>query len=280
MRRLGSLLVALVLVAGCGSAANPSPSAPSTGFGLRAWVSQALPPIDSFATAGPSLAIVDGLLIVPGPVPAIYPGPLLPNLQGRPISDAGLAAIQAAAAAAGLLDGPTDLTGGTMPGGRTAHLLFVIDGLEREVLGDPGKQIVCITTPCEAAPGTPEAFAGFWARLTDVAAWLGGEMGPERPWDPERVAVLLTEPRLDATIPPSFMPWPLDEPMDKFGTVFATPEGVPPVRCGVIEGSELAAALAAFRSANQLTRWTDDAGNEYGAVVRPLFPGEPDPCGP
>jgi hypothetical protein len=280
MRRFVLLALVAGLAAGCGSSAGTSPTGPAGGFAVRAWVTQAIPPVDAFPSAGPSLAINDGLLIVPGPVPAIYPGPLLPNLQQRPISDAGLATIHAAAAAAGLLDGPTDLTGGTLPGGQTAHLLFVIDGVEREVLGNPGKQIVCITTPCEAAPGSPEAFAGFWSRLTDVAGWLGAELGQETPWEPGRVAVLLTEPRLDATIPPSFIPWPLDEPMDKFGTVFATPEGTPPVRCGVIEGDELAAALAAFRSANQLTRWTDAAGNEYGAVVRPLFPGEPDPCGP
>jgi hypothetical protein len=280
MLRLATLVLTLGLVIGCASpGASATPSGPTAGFALRAWITQALPPIDSFPNAGPSIVVDRAVLITQGPVPAIYPGPLMPNLIARPISEAGIAAIVAAARAAGLLDGPTDLTGGSMPGSQTGHLLFVIDGVEREVLGDPNRQIVCITTPCEAAPGTPEAFGGFWGRLSDPTGWLGSELGPESRYEPERLAVLLTEPRLDATIQPSIAAWPIDGELLKFGSVFAAPQGTPPVRCGVIEGDEVAAALAAFRAANQLTRWTDGTGAERGAVVRPVFPGEADPCG-
>jgi hypothetical protein len=274
-----ALVLGLGLVAGCAEpGGSPSPSGPA-GFALRAWITQALPPIDSFPNAAPSLVVDRGLVITAGPVPAIYPGPLMPNHIARPISEAGQHAIVAAARAAGLLDGPADLTGGSMPGAQTGHLLFVIDGVEREVLGDPNRQIVCIRAPCDPSPGTPEAFGAFWARLSDPTGWLGAELGPETRYDPERLAVLLTEPTLDAALPPSFATWPIDGELLKFGTVFAVPQGTPPVRCGVIEGDEVAAALAAFRAANQLTRWTDGTGAERGAVVRSLFPGEPDPCG-
>ena len=274
MRRVATLVSILLLVAGCAAAATPSPSA-ATGFALRAWTSQALPPIGAFANAGPIFAIDDGRLILHGPVPAIYPGPLLPNLQQRPISQAGIAAIVDAARRAGLLDGPTDLTGGLPPGGQTGHLLFVIDGVEREVLGDPTRQIVCITTPCDGAPGTPEAFGQFWARIQDLQSWLGSELGPEAPLVIDRLAVLLTEPVNDAILPPSFAPWPLEGEMRKFGVEWP---GAPPARCGVVEGEDLAAVLAAFRQANANTRWTDDTDAQFGVVARPLFPGEPDPC--
>ena len=30
--------------------------------------------------------------------------------------------------------------------------------------------------------------------------------------------------------------------MSKFGVVFSTPQGLPPVRCGVVKGDDLAAA--------------------------------------
>jgi hypothetical protein len=276
MRRIATLILALLLVGGCaGAGASPSPSAPATGFALRAWISQALPPVGAFRTAGPDLAIDQGRLILHGPEMAIYPGRLLPNLQQRSLGQAGIDALVDAARAAGLLDGPTDLTGGLKPGAQTGHLLFVIDGVEREVIGDPTRQIVCVTAPCDAAPGTPEAFGQFWAKVHDIGSWLGSELGPEAPYIADRFAVLLVEPVVDGSLPPSTALWPLDTPMSEFGVAWA---GSPPARCGVIEGDALKAALAAFGDANELTRWTDDTDAVFGAVVRPLFPGEPDPC--
>ncbi len=280
MRDLAVLLLTVGIVVGCsrsGSAAS-SPGSPA-GFALRAWTSQAVEPVAGFRAGGTSIAIDDGRLISHGPMMAIYPGPLLPNLQQRPISDAGIEALIAAARAAGMLDGPTDMTGGLAPGGISAHVLFVIDGIEREVVGDPSRQIVCITTPCEAAPGTPESFAGYWARISDPAGWLAGELGAETPFEPERLAILLTAPVEDAALQQGIAAWPLETPMLEFGVDLAGAAGDPPARCGVVEGADLAAALAAFRTANELTRWTDGTGDQLGIVARPLFPGEPDPCG-
>ncbi len=277
MRRRTTLALVLLLAAGCaGATAPPSPSAPTTGFALRAWISQALPPVGAFRTAGPDLAIDQGRLILHGPEMAIYPGRLLPNLQQRPLSQAGIDALVAAARAAGLLDGATDLTGGLKPGAQTGHLLFVIDGVERDVFGDPTRQIVCVTTPCDPAPGTPEAFGQLWAKIHDIQSWLGSELGPEAPYIADRFAVLLIEPVIDGSLPPSSALWPLDIPMSQFGVAWA---GSPPARCGLIEGDALKAALAAFGAANELTRWTDDTDAVFGVVARPLFPGEPDPCG-
>ncbi len=276
MRRLASLVFVLLLVGGCaGAAASPSPSAPVIGFGLRAWITQALPPIGFFPSAGPSVAIDQGRLIAGGPVPAIYPGPLLPNLQQRPISQAGIDAIVDAARAAGLLDGPTDLAGESMPGSQTGHLLFTINGVEREVFGDPAHQIVCVRAPCIAPPGTPEAFGQFWAQVHDIPSWLGAELGPETPFDIDRLAILLIEPVPDPAVQPSIAPWPLEVQMATFGVEWP---GSPPARCGVIEGADLAAALTAFGKANALTRWTDRGDKQFSVVARPLFPGEPDPC--
>ena len=278
MPRVSTLFLALLLLAGCASS-GASPSTPS-GFSLRAWVTQAIEPVAGFGMGGSSLAISGGRVIVPGPIPSMFPGPILPNLQQRTISQNGIDAIVAAARAAGLLDGPTDLSGAPLPGAPTGHLLFVIDGVEREVVGRTDSQIVCITTPCEAPPATPEAFGGFWSLLSNLDAWLPGELGSQTPYDPERLAILLTEPKLDATLPPASAGWPLDGPMSKFGVVFSSPEGIPPVRCGVVEGEDLAAALLAFRNGNELTRWTDETGDERGLLVRALVPGEPDPCLP
>ncbi len=177
-----------------------------------------------------------------------------------------------AARAAGLLDGPTDLAGESLPGSQTAHLLFTINGVEREVFGDPTRQIVCITAPCVAPPGTPEAFGQFWAQVHDIQSLIGAELGPETPYATDRLAVLLVEPVPEPSVPPAVAPWPLDGPMAEFGVEWNG------ARCDVIDGADLATALVVFETANQLTRWTDEGDAQYSVVARPLFPGEPDPC--
>jgi hypothetical protein len=278
MRRVSTVFLALLLIAGCASP-GASPSSPA-GFSLRAWVSQAIEPVAGFAMGGSWLAISDGRLIVSGPTAAIFPSPILPNFQQRSIGPNGIGAIVAAADAAGLLGDRTDFTGGSMPGAQTGHLRFVVDGIEREVVGNVNSQIVCITTPCAAAPGTPEAFGGFWSLLSNLESWVPGELGTQTPYDPERLAILLTQPTIDPTLPGASAAWPLGGPMSKFGVVFSSPQGLPPVRCGVVEGEDLAAALVAFRNGNGLTRWTDTEGDERGVVVRALVPGDPDPCLP
>lgn len=273
MHRSRSLLAAIVLVAACnpfGSTSSPSPTQ-AGGFALRAWTTDE--PTVGRPPPGPVLAIHDGMLFMPGPQMEIFPSPILPNIQQRTISEAGIRAVIAAVQLAGLLDGPTDLTGGKR-GGVVAHLSFTIDGIAREVTGDAGRQIACVTTACEAPPGTPEAFAGLWARLMDLPTWIGPKLGPEAPYDFTELQIVLGGPPIDAALPVSRADWPLETPMHEFGVAL----GSPLPRCGAVEGVEMDALLAAFRGANANTRWTDGSGAELGIEARPLFPDEPDPC--
>ena len=93
MSRL-AIALSLFLLGGCaGATPSASPSQSPAGFGLTAWISQALPPIGAFQSGGAVFAIDQGKLIVHGPQIEIFPGPLLPNLVGRPISQAGIDAI-------------------------------------------------------------------------------------------------------------------------------------------------------------------------------------------
>lgn len=291
MRRLPALSAAtLVLVlAACSGAAAPSASPAPTGAPtaspvpsgvvqgtvFRAWTTQALPPAATFSW-GSTAVIADGQLIVSGPIPMIFPGPLMPNLIQRSITPAGIDRIFEAAHAAGLLAGPTDLTGGTAPGGMTAHLLFLLDGQEREVIGDPNKVMMCIAAPCVPPAGSPEAFGQFWSQVNDVAAIADGELGPEQHYQPTRLAVLVTDPpKDDPQLKPGLAEWPLSTPLREFGTAF----GGDTDRCGVVEGADLALLLPAAQEANALTRWTDGTTGGRVLVVRPLVPGEPSPCG-
>ena len=277
MRRLATLILVLLLarrVRRRGASPSPSPS-PTTGFALRRGPARRSRRSARSAPAGPDLAIDQGRLILHGPEMAIYPGPLLPNLQQRPLSQAGIDALVAAARAAGLLDGPTDLTGGLKPGAQTGHLLFVIDGVEREVIGDPTRQIVCVTAPCDGAPGTPEAFGQFWAKVHDIGSWLGSELGPEAPYIADRFAVLLIEPVVDAIASAVDRTVAPRHPMSQFGVALG---GFAAGSLWRHRGRRSQGRAAAFGAANELTHWTDGTDAIFGVVVRPLFPGEPDPC--
>jgi hypothetical protein len=281
MKRLTILAAMAVLAAACSSSTpSVSPSVPvsSDGFSLRAWLHQAIPPAAAFQHLNPPALIEDGVVLVQAPQDAMFPPGLVTILQRHTISEAGIQKIVAAAEAAGLLSGTLDFAPDRPPGSTTAELVLVIDGVEHRLTGDPDRRIVCVTTPCEAAPGTAEAFGGFWSELEDLNALVGEDLGPAEAYRPDRLALLVTEPRLDATIEPEYADWPVDGvPMAEFGVELP---GAPPSRCGIVEGDELPAVVAALQAGNVYTRWRDGSGAEHGIVSRPLFPDEASPCGP
>jgi hypothetical protein len=282
-------VVGMLVTTGCAGPAAPTatPTAPlptatagiPAGFYLRAWLTQALPPRSAF-TMVPVLTVAAGVLIEGNvAVPAIYPAPLLLQLIGHTVTDAGNAAIVDEARREGLLDAVTDFTGGTMaPGAQLAHIEIVVDGRDRLLFGDPTRIVRCGATRCIPQPGTPEAFAAFWARFADMAGWLGPEVGPSAPYDPVRLAILAVAPEAaGAPIQPGRAAWPLDRPFAIWGDAFG---GSATDRCGTVSGDDLARLLPALRTANALTRFVDAAGAERSLVVRPLVPGEMDPCVP
>lgn len=273
----------LLAVAACsGPAASPSaaPSAPPSAspdaqaYWLRMTTTQAIPPLDLFAVQPPLVITGDGIAVINGPVPAIFPGPLMPNLIGRGVSAAGRAAIIQAAGDLGLLSGKTDFTGGGMAiGGVIGHLEVTVDGRRIQLTGNPSAQIVCVTTPCDPAPGTPEAFGELWRHLGDLPGWLGAELGPETPYLAASYAVLVgPAPRQDPmfTQPPA--DWPLDQPIALFGGPVANGTA----RCGTVSGADADTLRPALQAANQLTQWTQDpqTSSSYGLTVRPMVPGE------
>ena len=179
MRRLATLVLVLLLAAGCaGAGVAPRPllrrpdSLCGHGSARRSRRSaRSARPDRRRDRRGQSDRSRPGDGDLPGPAAAEPPA--APDQPGR-----HRRAHRRRARSAGLLDGPTDLTGGLPPGGQTAHLLFVIDGVEREVLGDPTRQIVCITTPCDGAPGTPGGVRPVLGKDSRLGSWLGNGAGP------------------------------------------------------------------------------------------------------
>ena len=284
--RLGLILLAAIAIA-CGGggpvpSVNPSPTPtpttqPPTGFYLRAWVTQALPPPSTFSWL-PMLTIDQGVAVDGNvAVPAIYPGPLLIVPNARPISDTGIAAIVDEARRLGLLGEVTDFTGGgAMPGARAGHLLVVVDGITYDLVGNPDTVVTCQGGRCEAEVGSPAAFAAFWQELSFLDPWLGGELGPTVPYEPERVAVLFREPAApEPGLGQQPVPWPLEETLATIGVEFPGEQGS---RCVTLTGEDLAVAMPVLRAANQLTVFHDTADGQASAMAVVVVPGDASPC--
>ena len=282
------IAVAATAVAACGSTAPsaspaalpatlpPQPSPQADSYWLRATASRAIPPIDQFPIPPIATITGDGTYITVGPQDATYPGPALPNLIGRPISDAGRARLLAEAQRRGLLSGQADFTAdGGVPGAATGRLELTVDGQRVTLTGSPEAEIQCVTTPCEAPPGTPAAFAAFWSSLQDPT-WLGDAVGRETPYSADRYALLIgPPPPVEASVPQQILDWPLDAPIGTFGTAVANDSR----RCGSVTGEDAAAMQPVLAEANQASQWVQDPSTSatFGVVARPFVPGE-DPC--
>ena len=188
-------------------------------YALRATQHQSIPPESQFTWLPYALITADGVVVTQGPVPAIFPGPLLPNLQGAPISEAGYDRVVERARALGLLDGDGDFTPPEpMPGSLSGLIELRVDGTMRQITGDPNRTIECITTPCDPAPGSPEAFGTFWRELGDLRSLVGDELGADAPYHPEGYALLIgVTPPDDAGLAPQVLPWPLETPLAETG---------------------------------------------------------------
>jgi hypothetical protein len=276
-----TLPLAGLLLAAC-SGATPSPSPEPTppadaAFLLRVTTVQALPPRETFGRLPSIVIALDGRVLTGGAVPAIFPGPLVMPIIEQRLSPAGWAKIVEAARAAGLLSGATDFTGGQMPpGSAAARLQIVAGGHLYEVTGDPSRIMVCIKAPCVPPAGTPEAFAGFLGNLGNLEAWLAADLGQQGMYQPAAFVIIAGPPPDQQDLEQPILPWPLADGFAAFGKPLADGSGS---RCGAVSGDTAAALQPALAAANQLTRWREPVdGSLHGLTVRPLLPGDGDPC--
>lgn len=280
-RPIAGLPLAMMVLAACAGSVpspTPEPTLPTdAAFRLRITTVQALPPSATFGWLPQLVITADGRVLQAGAVPAIFPGPLVQPIFARQLSANGWARIVAAARAAGLLTGATDFTGGMMPPGAAAtRMEIVTDGRIYELTGDPSRVIQCIQAPCVAPPGTPEAFAGFMSAISDLVSLVGAaELGPDLLYVPQGYAIIVGPKPDDQGIPQAAMAWPLGG-FAAFGKPLADGTGG---RCGVVAGQDAAVLHAALGAATQTTPWRDPVdGSLRGLVVRPLLPGDGDPC--
>lgn len=280
--RLPMLAAMAVLVAACaaGSASPQSPAASSADTStawLRATPFKAGPALSRFASGPTAVITADGTYVTAAPVDAKAPVPLVPNLVGRSLSDAGRATIQAEAARLGLLGRKADFRSViALPGGVIGLLQLTGDGGPVTLVGEPDSKLLCVPQFCDPLPGTPEAFGELWRKVVDPVPWLGGELGPEAPFIPAAFALLVgPAPAPDSAAGASIADWPLAVPLATFGAPVAKGSQ----RCGIVSGADAETLRPALEGANQQTQWVQDPATSatFGITVRPIIAGE-DPC--
>ncbi|MGY2130503.1 hypothetical protein [Blastococcus sp. SYSU DS0617] len=228
---------------------------------------------DMLAARLPLVSVyADGRVITDGPVPAIYPGPALPNVQVTRLDPAEVRTLAERALEAGVGE-TADL--GTPPvadATTTRFTLVTADGryvreayaLRESLPRDPvGPAPDAGLTEEQAA--AREELAAFLDELTAPA----GEASTVEPYRPDALAVVVSpwvDPEDDLEHPAQ--PWPGPPlPGEPLGTL-------PEQTCLTVTGDQLAPVLDAARQANSATPWLGADGARWSLTFRPLLPDE------
>lgn len=216
----------------------------------------------------------DKRVITQGPVPAIYPGPLMPNLQERTLSAAALERLIELAREKNLL--------------RTVHYDYpgIADAPDTvlEIELDGASYRVSAYALAEAAVDLPAggldqaaidgraALREFIDALTGIPA--SDFVDEEHPFAFEGLRIYAGKA---VVVPDSELPGEqpaVDWPLEDLATAGEAVENSPlDVRCQVVDGEDLDAVLPLLQAANSLQ--TFRSGDElYSLTVVPLYPGD------
>ena len=198
----------------------------------------------------------DGRLIVTGPVIEIFPGPLLPNLQVRTITEAGIQELLGLAAEHGLFtqreyDGPTNVMDAPVTVVEIAAGGSVYDH-RAYALGIEGGE----PTDDEAR----RALAEFVAAATGDFLVDNPELGPEQPYTSD---TFLVQPTVvndlsGYEIEPTVTDWPAE---------------LEPLVGGACTEVPASVVGEMFAAANQLTLFTS-GDQQFSLAVKPLLPDD------
>lgn len=300
--RVLALLLVVVALGGCraldvggGGSHPPSPSPspedgaiPHEGGGallLRVEHRGGFVPYEYHLTRAPHFSLHgDGRVIVSGAVPAIYPGPLLPPLLERRLTEEGVQMVLRAALDSGALDASATWNGAAQFIADAGDTVFSLRAGGRDVVVSAyalgiGDDIGDLSREERDAR---RALNDLQGRLTDLESWLPASAWEDAGWqayrpDAIRLAVRYADgdPPAQDGIPLRTERWPLAGDPAQFGT----PTEHDGWRCGVVTGRDADTWWKALGAADQLTRWVGGE-HQYAVHPRPLLPDEPADCQP
>lgn len=254
-------------------------------------------PVEFAVTQMPAFVLLgDGRAIVQGAQTLIYPGPALPPLLVRTLTEEGIQEVLALIAETDLFDGDLELRGAQNMVADAADTIFTVNAGGSEVTVTVyGLGTVTPLPGAEPAPDLPISEAELRAhvalqeiqeRLLMLDAWLPADAFADDGWQPYEpdafrlyVRDVTDEPLQDESgIAPGIREWPTEASGDP--AEFGEPQEnvMAGTRCGVVAGDEGQVWLEELRSANQLTQWSDDGERRFSVVARPLLPHEERAC--
>lgn len=274
--------VTLFLLSGCaqtgaGAEALPSSTAPGSSavpgdedtLVLRVTHTGGFVGPDALAGRMPDTSVyADGRVIFNGPVPAVYPGPALPNVQVLTISPDALGALIDEAVAAGVEDGTDFGHPGVADAPATEITVVTAAGeqtVSAEALNEAQADDPALTAPQKQARKKLLAFTEKLNKMTTEPA-----AGTPQQYRPETLAAIVQRYAVaDDGLPerPKTVEWP--------GPALPG-ESLSPttgLSCVAATGKQADAVLAAAKDANAATPWIS-GGDAYSVRLRPLLPDE------
>jgi hypothetical protein len=227
----------------------------------------------------------DGRVIVEGAQDMIYPGPALPAVLVRGLSEAGMQAVLAEVLGSGAFGSSGEFRGARNVIMDAADTVFTLRAGGREVT-----VVVYALNEYDTSANTGgvsadevatyRALSHLNARLTSLDQWLPSSDWTDPSWKPfvpESLRLLVrnatADPPDESGIANQLLPWPNSSAAGSFGAVTTIDRS----RCGVVSGQEAAAWYAALTTANTLTRFAQ-GGDRYQVTARQLLPDEPLEC--
>jgi hypothetical protein len=215
----------------------------------------------------------DGRIVLPGAQIEIYPGPALPAISTRRVTEAGMQEILREALKAGIdtTTGKLSDTGSVyIADAPTTVITLNAEGRSNEVrvyaLGELPEQPQGMSTE---EWEIRQKLSQFVTKIGLLDQWLPeGSIGPEESYAPRGSRIYVGAHTQDPDLPQPEVSWPLSTALANFGE-----KGYSRFRCGTVQGEDWDALSDAASTANQLTPWSSQ-GESYRLLFRPLLPDE------
>ena len=234
------------------------------GFVPLEWTYRSLP---SFSLYG------DGTLVLPGVQMELYPGPALPAISTRAVTEAGIQATleEVLRAIQGVPDEMLDMGSVGIADAPTTVITFQAGDVDRTIKAYALSELT--ERPQNMSDDEFQArrqLQDLVTKLDGLGTWLPeGSVGTETIYEGSGARLYVSEyQRVD--LPQDPISWPLGGNLDGFGAVVTSSETY---RCGIVEGEDWTSLHQAARNANELTPWTA-AGARFSILFRPLLPDE------
>lgn len=228
----------------------------------------------------------DGRVVVQGMQTLEFPGPMLPPLQERRLTEEGVQTILASLEETGLFAGDLELRGMQNMFTDSSDTVFTVNAggsTSAVTVYAIGQFLPDMPPPPGVDEAELEAYAvmsTLYDRLLTLDTWMPADAWATDSWmpfEPEAIRLYVR----DVTDQPAEdlqgqeRDWPTDDDPAAFGEELpAFGDGT---RCAIVEGEDAALWFTELSNANENTIWTS-GDRRYAIDARPLMPHEPVTC--